>query len=140
MNPLLAIVVISLVSAFLFLCFVFIGSLTDWKVTNPQRFRRVYGIAIFMQAILSSIEWQIRLKHPSTHDELKERYHVSLANNDVNWINEILPDYPYQAKAEHLTGNVIGDATVSAGGHVSRVEIVSGPPPLVQSAQPTIHG
>jgi TonB family protein len=49
-------------------------------------------------------------------------------------VKKVTPVYPKEAKEKHIQGKVVLDVTISKEGHVTSVEVVSGPAELVQSA------
>jgi TonB family protein len=49
-------------------------------------------------------------------------------------VKKVTPVYPKEAKQKHVQGKVVLDVTISKEGHVTSVEVVSGPTELVQSA------
>lgn len=49
-------------------------------------------------------------------------------------VKKVTPTYPKEAKEKHIQGKVLLDVTISKEGHVTSVEVVSGPAELVQSA------
>lgn len=49
-------------------------------------------------------------------------------------VKKVTPAYPKEAKEKHIQGKVVLDVTISKEGHVTSVEVVSGPAELVQSA------
>jgi TonB family protein len=49
-------------------------------------------------------------------------------------VKKVTPAYPKEAKEKRIQGKVLLDVTISTEGHVTGVEVVSGPAELVQSA------
>jgi TonB family protein len=52
----------------------------------------------------------------------------------MNLISQVRPAYPPEAKAARVQGKVRFDATIGPDGHVENLQVVSGPPLLVNSA------
>jgi TonB family protein len=57
----------------------------------------------------------------------------------ANLVNKVPPEYPALAKAAHVQGTVTFNATIGKDGHVENLELVSGPPLLVQSAMNAVR-
>jgi len=51
----------------------------------------------------------------------------------ANLLNAVAPEYPEEAKAEHISGTVLLHVVINTDGSVQLVEYVSGPPLLKDS-------
>jgi protein TonB len=64
---------------------------------------------------------------------------VGSAVEDANLISKTTPVYPPLAKAARVQGTVRFDVTIGKDGHVENLQLLSGPPLLVQSAMESIR-
>jgi TonB family protein len=66
--------------------------------------------------------------------EQPKQIRVGGATQEEKLLKKVTPAYPKEAKEKHIQGKVVLDATISKEGHVTSVEVLSGPAELVQSA------
>jgi len=62
------------------------------------------------------------------------RINVSNGVAQDNILTKVPPIYPEVAKARHIQGTVVVQATISETGHIRELKVVSGPPELQQAA------
>ena len=67
-------------------------------------------------------------------DNSPKAIRVGGAAQEKKLVKKVTPVYPKAAKQAHIQGKVLLDVTVSKEGHVTNVELISGPAELVQSA------
>ncbi|MGH9613000.1 MAG: M56 family metallopeptidase [Bryobacteraceae bacterium] len=70
--------------------------------------------------------------------EAPKRIRVGGNVQRTNLIEQQMPVYPAQAKAARIQGQVRFMVTIGKDGHVENIELVSGPPELVQAAQSAV--
>jgi TonB family protein len=51
-----------------------------------------------------------------------------------NKLSGVPPQYPYEARSNHIQGTVVIQVTITATGEIGEMRIVSGPPPLQRAA------
>jgi protein TonB len=64
---------------------------------------------------------------------------MTLVRNWLLYINRIQPEYPAEAKAQHISGNVRLHAIISTNGNVASLEVLSGDPLLAQAATEAVR-
>jgi protein TonB len=76
-------------------------------------------------------------------DRVKPRAPISLnVSSGVmagNLLEKILPQYPAIAKAAHIQGTVVLQATISKSGSIENLRVISGPPLLQQAAMDAVR-
>jgi len=64
---------------------------------------------------------------------------VSQGVMEANVLHKVQPDYPAEAKANHIQGDVIFVANIDEQGNIAELKIVSGPPELAQAATEAVR-
>jgi TonB family protein len=64
---------------------------------------------------------------------------VSQGATEARLIHEVAPPYPQQARAYHIAGSVVLDATIAVDGSLRNVKVVSGQPPLAEAAATAVR-
>jgi TonB family protein len=64
---------------------------------------------------------------------------VSQGATEARLIHSVAPPYPQQARAYHISGSVVLDATIAVDGSLREVKLVSGQPPLAEAAATAVR-
>jgi len=75
-----------------------------------------------------------RSVHPDVRQAVPQTRHVSSGVMEGMLIHKVVPDYPAIARATRVSGTVVLQATISRGGSIENLRVMSGPQMLQQAA------
>jgi len=67
------------------------------------------------------------------------RLRISSGTAEANLIHKVEPEYPAQAKANHIQGDVLLQCVIDKEGNLIVINVLSGPPVLVEASVKTVR-
>jgi len=100
-------------------------------------FQRMLGFAMLAVILFPAVCWA--QEGSSGMPSVPPRIKVSEPVQVSSLIRKIIPSYPDQAKADHVTGTVVMHVIVATDGSVGEIHAISGPSVLADRAITAVH-